>query len=167
MSVTFTPELTGTNVCQLYVAKDCDIKIQSISSHTPAENELYYDVLDASYNPIIIPESEIDKWAENVEAEGYIYMQFYHTISGVKNIHLQSTAPEETDPTYPASTISVVCEGTQVVVNVREAQTLVVRDAEGNELGSWEAEPGTPTAFDMTAGNYTLEGKTEKIEINL
>lgn len=167
MNVTFTPALTGSNVCQIYVAKDCNIKLQSISSHTPAENELYYDVLDASYNPIIIPESEIAKWGENVDAEGYIYMQFYHTINGVKNIQLQSTAPEETDPEYPKTTIAVECEGTQVVVRVNVDQHIRINDETNAIVDEWDAVTGTPHAIDLPAGKYTLEGETEKIVVNL
>lgn len=80
---------------------------------------------------------------------------------------VKSNAPEETNPTYPASTIAVKCEGTQVVVKVSVAQHIAIKDSAEAIVDQWDATPGQAHTINLPAGKYTLEGENEKIEINL
>jgi hypothetical protein len=159
MAITFSAK----KECHVYIAKDCNI-----TQDNTAENLLYYVKFTTSNNTDTIPAEEIARWAGSVDDEGYIYARFHHTQSvGQYQMTLTSTAPAETDPSYPGSTIAVACEGTSVVVQVREPQTIVITDEQGAEQDRWEAEPGTPHVLTLPVGNYTLQGENEKIEIKL
>jgi len=159
MAITFSAK----KECHVYIAKDCNI-----TQDNTAENLLYYVKFTTSNNTDTIPAEVIARWAGSVDDEGYIYARFHHTQSvGQYQMTLTSTAPAESDPTYPGATIAVACEGTSVVVQVREPQTIVITDEQGAEQDRWEAEPGTPHALTLPVGNYTLQGENEKIEIKL
>ena len=80
---------------------------------------------------------------------------------------VKTDAPEEKDPTYPASTIALVCEGTKVMVSVSRSQTIKVFDMAGAKQVEWAAEPGTPHELNLAPGAYMVEGEEEKIAINL
>jgi len=162
MKATIQPALTGTQTCEMWVANDCDIKRVATDA-----NVLYNRVLSASRNTITIKAADIDSWADKVDEDGYIYIQFYHTISGTYNAHLESTAEPEQDPTYPGATIAVQCEGGNVVVKVREAQTIVITNEAGAEMDQWEAVVGEAHELNLAPGKYILQGKAEKIDIKL
>lgn len=158
MTLTLTPKAA----CQLFFATDCDISLSST-----AENLLHYHKLTSSSNTVTIPAETIASWAERIDEEGCMYARFNHTSSGKFNMHLVSTAPKDTDPTYPATTIVVLCEGSKIVVNVSEAQSIVVIDEAGTEKAKWDAEPGTPHELNLPPGNYSLAGEREKISLKL
>lgn len=159
LKMTFTP----AKKCSVYVATDCNITLSST-----ATNLLYYKALTAASNTTTITAEEIAGWANRVSEDGYIYMRLQHTESiGSYKMAMKSTAPKDADPTYPASTISVACDGTKVVVMVSQAQTIEVYDEQSVKKAEWAAEPGTPHELVLPAGKYTLSGEKEKIEINL
>jgi hypothetical protein len=82
---------------------------------------------------------------------------------------ITSSAPAETDPVYPSVTIAVACdkEG-KPYVQVSEAQTVTVKNVSGAVVKTISAEPDAKYSIaDLPAGNYTLEGKSEKISIKL
>ena len=153
------------NKCSVYVATDCDISFSTDKETTP--NLLYYDRFTTSKQTFTISADEIASWASRINADGYFYMRIHHTHSGSYTITMKSAAPKDADPIYPTSTIEVACNGTKVVVNVSQAQTIGVYDELSDKKAEWEAEPGTPHELDLPVGKYTLVGEKEKIEINL
>ena len=116
--------------------------------------------------PVSIPKDEIAKWRDHIDEDGFLYIRFFPG-SNAGTMLIDSNAPEEQDPTYPASTISMVCEGTKVIVNVSEIQNISVTDLSGTQMDQWSAEPGTPHELNLSPGAYILEGSKEKIAINL
>ena len=159
LKMTFTP----AKKCSVYVATDCNITL----SFTAA-NLLYSKQLTVSENTTTITAEEIAGWADRVAEDGYIYMRLQHTESiGTYKMAMKSEAPQDADPTYPASTIAVACDGTKVVVMVSQPQTIAVYDESSVKKAEWNAEPGTPHELVLPVGKYTLVGENEKIEINL
>ena len=146
----------------MFSANDCNISLDKNAS-----NLLYYAKLQGGNTPHTITEEQITSWASRVDEDGYIYMRFNHQLSGQFNLTLTSTAPEDADPEYPKATISVVCEGTQVLVNVSQAQHMVIKDSTDAIVNQWDATPGVAFTLNLPAGKYTLEGENEQIEINL
>ena len=161
MKVTFTSS-SGSSTCKMFVAKDCDI-----TTSTTAGNLLKYKQLTAG-QPITISQEDVDGWATNVDQDGYIYVRFHHTVSGTNKIRLQSSAPEEQDPTYPSATIAMLCEeGSKIIVSVSEDQSIVITDENDNEVDAWDAVVDETHELNLTPGKYILQGKGEKIDINL
>ena len=153
------------NKCSVYVATDCDITLSTNKETTP--NLLYFNQFTQSKKTFTISADEIASWAPRVDANGYIYMRMQHTLSGTFKMTMQSTAPKDADPMYPASTIAVACDGAKIVVNVSQAQTIEVYDEASEKKAEWNAEPGTPHELVLPVGKYTLVGEKEKIAINL
>ena len=116
--------------------------------------------------PRAIAKEEIAKWRDRLDDDGFLYIRFFPG-NNAGTMLINSNAPEEQDPTYPASTISMVCEGTKVIVNVSEIQNISVSDLSGTQMDQWSAEPGTPHELNLSPGAYILEGSKEKIAINL
>ncbi len=116
--------------------------------------------------PRAIAKEEIAKWRDRLDDDGFLYIRFFPG-NNAGTMLINSNAPEEQDPTYPASTISMVCEGTKVIVNVSEIQNISVTDLSGTQMDQWSAEPGTPHELNLSPGAYILEGSKEKIAINL
>lgn len=159
LTVTFTPK----NKCTILFATDCNISLEKTDP-----NILYATDLTSANNSVTIPAETIASWAKRVDEEGYIYARFNHTLSGTFKITLKSEAQPEKDPEYPKSTVFVSCEASDPYFEVSEAQTVVVKDANNTPVNNVSAEPKAKYSLsDLPAGKYTLEGKTEKIEINL
>jgi len=158
VTFTFTPK----EKCELFIATDCNI-----ASTQPADNLLYYGLMTKSNNSVTVSASEIAGWKNRVGEDGYIYMRIQHKQAVSSSITMTSTAPEETNPEYPASTVSVVCEGTKVVVNVSEEQYITIRSASDEKVDEWEATPGTPKELNLPPGTYVLDGKSDKIQLIL
>lgn len=154
-------QLSGSTVCQVFFATDC-----GISTSQTASNLLVYRSMSASKKTIIITAETIAGWADRVSEEGYIYARFHNADASYK-MKVSTTAPEDADPVYPASSVAVVCEGEKVLVKVSAPQTVVITDEAGEEKDRWEADPETPHELNLPAGKYTLQGETEKIELNL
>lgn len=153
-----------TTNCTTYVANTCAMNINKAD----APYWLLYKANVKSTAPLTITEEDIASWADKIDAEGNFYAIFYTKANGTnRKLTFTTTKPEETDPTYPASTIAVACDGGKIVVNVSEAQTITVIDELGEEKDKWDAEPGTPHELNLTPGNYSLASEKEKISLKL
>ena len=160
MTITFAL----TNNCTAYIANTCAMNIDKAD----ASYWLLYKSIFKSTSPLTITAEDIAKWADKIDAEGNFYAIFYTKANGTnRTLTFTTTKPEDTDPTYPASTIAVVCDGGKIVVNVSEAQTITVIDESGAEKAKWDAEPGTPHELNLPPGNYSLAGEKEKILLKL
>lgn len=161
LDATFTVSSVSGN-CEMYVAKDCDI-----TQSQTAPNLLKYQLLKPTQT-VTIPAEDVDSWEKDVDEDGYIYVRFQHKVSGTCRVHLKSSAQEEHDPTYPAATIAVQCvEDSKVVVSVSEDQTIVITDENGDDVDTWEAVVDETHELKLSPGKYILQGKGEKIDINL
>ena len=161
MSFTFTP----AGNCKVFFATDCNI-----TTSTTATNLLTYRSMTSSQNTATIKAEKIAEWAERVDDEGYVYMLINHTLTGARNIKIESSAPEETDPEYPTTTISVACDDTKKpFVQVSKTQTIIIKDESGAVVKTIEnAELDTKYSLsDLPAGKYTLAGETDEVVINL
>ena len=153
-----------TTNCEVYIADTCGMNIDKAD----ASYWLLYKAGVKITAPLTISAEDIAKWADKIDAEGNFYAIFYVDVNSTnRKLTFTTTKPEETDPTYPASTIAVVCDGGKIVVNVSEAQSIVVIDESGAEKAKWYAEPGTPHELILTPGNYSLAGEKEKILLKL
>lgn len=152
------------SACEVYFADTCAIN----RSKADASYWLVYKNSTKSTLPLTIPASEIASWADRLDEEKCFYGLFYTSANSTnRKLTFTTDAPEETDPTYPASTIAVACDGTKVVVMVSQPQTIEVYDQSSVKKAEWEADPSTPHELVLPAGKYTLVGEMEKIEINL
>lgn len=159
LTMTFTP----AKKCSVYVATDCDIA-QSFT----AENLLYSEKLTSSNNSLTIPADTIASWSERVDEDGYIYMRLHHGESiGTYSMRMESKAPKDVDPDYPASTIVVECKDGKTWVRVSKAQHIVVRDMTGASQDEWDASPEEAHELNLPAGYYILQGEEEKLTIKL
>ena len=150
--------------CEVYLADTCAMT----RTKSDAKYWLRYKSLAKSSSPVVIPASEIASWADRIDEEDSFYALFYTTANSTnRKLTFSTTAPKDADPTYPASTIAVACDGTKIVVNVSQAQTIEVYDEASDKKAEWEAEPGTPHELVLPVGKYTLAGEKEKIEIKL
>lgn len=161
LTITFSAS-QKRNTCDMYIATDCNILLDKNAS-----NLLYTSTLQGGRTPHTVSAEEIASWASRVDDDGYIYIRFQHQVNGTIYLTLTSTAPEDADPEYPKSTISVACEGTQVLVNVSQAQHMVIKDSTDAIVNQWDATPGVALTLNLPAGKYTLVGENEQIEINL
>lgn len=160
MTITFAI----TNNCEVYIADTCGMNI----SKPDMPYWLRYKASVKSSSPLKITADEIASWAEKIDDEGNFYAIFYTQANSTnRKLTFKTNKPEETDPTYPASTIAVVCDGGKIVVNVSEAQTITVIDELGAVMDKWDAEPGTPHELNLTPGNYSLASEKEKISLKL
>lgn len=150
--------------CDVYIADTCGTNI----AKADMPYWLRYKTTIKSSSPLTIPADEIASWADRIDDEGFFYAVFYTSATSTnRKLTFTTTKPEETDPTYPASTIAVVCDGGKIVVNVSEAQTITVIDELGAVMDKWDAEPGTPHELNLPPGNYSLAGEKEKISLKL
>ena len=96
-------------------------------------------------------------------------MRFEHQINGAYYLHFTSTAPAETDPVYPTSTVTVACDNlNRPYVEVKTAQTITITNDAGTVVKTIPAQPDAKYSLsDLSSGTYTLQGETETITINL
>lgn len=151
--------------CDVAIADSCEFAVQNNDPHVryffTAQKKT-----STAVRPYTVPKEDVAQWKEYVDEDGFLYLRFNsNKYTGYMTI--KSDAPAEQDPTYPSSTISMVCEGTKVIVNVSEIQNISITDLSGSPLDQWTAEPGTPHELNLDPGAYILEGNKEKIAINL
>lgn len=150
--------------CDVYLADTCGMNINK----PEAPYWLKYDAIANSSQPLVISAEEIASWADRIDDEGNFYAIFYSNVNGNRKITVTTNAEPEKDPEYPKSTVFVSCEASDPYFEVSEAQTIVIKDANDTPVKNVSAEPKAKYSLsDLPAGKYTLEGKTEKIEINL
>lgn len=152
--------------CNVYLADTCGM-------NTAVENKPYwlrYKSIVKSSAPLVIPAAEIDTWADRLDEEGCFYGIFVTGAnSTTRTLTFSTTAPEEKDPVYPAATIVVACDAeNKPYVQVSVAQTITVKDESGAVKKTISAEPEAKYSIaDLPVGKYTLDGKDEKITVNL
>lgn len=151
--------------CKVFMATDCDITLS-----TTADNLLTYRAMTSRQNTATIKAEKIAEWAERIDEDGYVYMLINHTLTGTYSITITSSAPVETDPTYPESTIVAACdEHNQVYVMVKKVQTIIIKNEAGSEVKTIpDAQPETKYSLaELPAGKYSLQAENETIEIQL
>lgn len=148
--------------CPLFIGETC--------TFAPNTNDtlVFYNNSIRRRGTLIIPATTVEEWAPHVDEEGNIYVLFNPTVASTMTI--TSDAPEEQDPTYPATTISISCiDGTDknIQVSVSQAQQITVTDTTGAVVKTWSAVAGVPHAFHLAPGAYILKGETEQIELTI
>ena len=146
------------NVCPSYIGDNCSFEADDDDSHVIHPFEIKKNSSQT------IPATEIDQWESRVDEDGYLYIRFNPKAQA--KMLISSTVPEETDPVYPAATISVKCdENRAMVVDVRKDQQISVSDENGNGVDQWDAVAGTPHTLHLKAGTYLLQGAQETVYI--
>ena len=160
-----TLKLSTKNELKVFVAPDCDITLVE-----DASNLLYFTKFTKTKDKLTISADEIAGWASKIDDEGYLYMRLHHTLSPAPTLTLKSTAPEETDPVYPTTTIAVACDDeNRPFVEVSKTQTITIKNESGAVVKTIEdAQPDTKYPLsELSAGKYTLAGETDEIVVNL
>ena len=127
-----------------------------------------------------IPATDLARWAEETDEDGYLYIRFNPGDPGTMVI--STTAPEEVDPApvvYPAATVSVTCDGEKTssgqpyIVHVSVSQTLNLYSGPADNIASrtpiqtWSQTPGETHSLTLQTGIYTLMGTDDKIQIEV
>ena len=119
--------------------------------------------------PYTVPAETVAQWRQYIDEDGYLYLRF-NSGTSAGDMDITSTAPEETDPVYPASTVAIECvDGNpgNLSVSVSADQHLTVIDAVGTTVSEWDAVVGTPHSVSLSAGLYTLVGTDENLTIQV
>lgn len=154
--------------CDVAIADTCSFAV----SKTNARVVYYFQTRKSATSgprPYTIPADTIAKWRERVDEDGYLYIRF-NPGTNPGNMTIQSTAPEETDPVYPASTIAIACvEGNpgELSISVSVDQHLTLVNATGTTVSEWDAVVGTPHSLSLSSGLYTLAGENENLTIQV
>lgn len=153
--------------CMVAVADSCEFEVDEADPHV----HYFFTALkrtNTAVKPYVVPKEDVALWKDYVDEDGFLYLRF-NSDKYAGGMTVKSDAPEETDPTYPASTIAVVCDESESIVYVRVsvAQTIVITDSNEEEVDRWEAEVGETHTINLPAGNYILQGESEKIDIKL
>ena len=114
-----------------------------------------------------LTKDRLDTLEKYVDGDGYLYILFNPTAQA--KMIITSNAPQEVDPVYPASTVVVACDANnQVYVQVKKAQTIIIKNDEGTEVKTILTQPDAKySLLGLPSGQYTLQGETETITINL
>lgn len=147
-----------TGACPFFLGDSC-IKADENDSH------VFYTGKISKNNKIEFTQSEVASWAGHVDGDGYLYARF--NPNGKGTITFTTTSSGETDPTYPRTTIHVSClDGEDGIrIEVRQAQTIVIRDSNGNELWRQDMVPDEQQTVNLPHGNYVLYGEKEQIAL--
>lgn len=151
--------------CDVAVGDTCEFNVSNGADHV-VQFFTAPKRTSTAVKPYTVPATDVAKWKPYVDEEGFLYLRF-NSNKYAGGMTVKTDAPEEKDPTYPASTIALVCEGTKVMVSVSRSQTIKVFDMAGAKQAEWAAEPGTPHELNLAPGAYMVEGEEEKIAINL
>ena len=158
--MTFVWKLT-TNGCPAYIGNNCSFEPDENDEHVIASY-----MIPKNGGKWTIDANEIESWANRIEdPDGFLYLLCNPSKQGEMN--LTTTAPDETDPVYPHSTIKVVCadeSGKNITVSVSEAQHIKIGD-NGGVVDEWDAVPGEAKAISLESGSYVLQGENEKLTI--
>ena len=157
--------------CPFYIADTCDVP-------NSAEGRVFYSNIAPKKGKVCVcSQDTVNSWASYVDPDGYLYVRFYSTASG--KITVTTSAPEETDPVYPAATISVACEGEptgagqRYVVLVSAEQDLTIYSGEPDNIesrtpiDSWHQTTDISHAIVLQTGVYTLKGTNETIRVEV
>lgn len=127
-----------------------------------------------------IPATDLARWAEETDEDGYLYIRFNPRDPGTMVI--STTAPEEEDPApvvYPAATVSVTCDGEKTssgqpyIVRVSVSQTLNLYSGPADNIASrtpirtLDMTTASQRSITLSPGVYTLMGPNETIQIEV
>lgn len=155
--------------CRVFVADTC----ADMARHTV----IPYPTLTKS-KPVTFTADVVASWADRVDADGYLYWRFYHSITPAPNITITRYAPEPTDPEpeeHPSAKVSVQCVGTpdeggvqQVEIRANAELHLRLVDANGKRINEWDAwKNAKPMTLNLKSGTYRLLADGEDIQITI
>lgn len=157
-----TVSFNSTNTCRIFVATDCVIGTSATAANILGSGAA------TKNRDLTFTAEEIAAWGPRVDEEGYVYIRFYCSQSGKYSITLSSTAPEEKDPVYPSSSVSVSCdESGNAYFRVSEDQHISILQGTEKKKAIDAVVGQTYTISDLPAGTYTLRGKNDEIELKL
>lgn len=151
----------NTNSCDAYIGDTCSFKPKDTDPHMIATKT----IAKRGGKWDITPEM-FEQWKDRVDPEGYIYLLIYTEARG--EMVISTTAPDETDPVFPHTTIHVECAdgANNFVASVSEAQHISVTSTSGT-VDEWEAVPGESHALTLPSGQYLLKGAKDEITIQV
>lgn len=154
--------------CKVAVADTCQFTVAKTDPRV-----FYYLVAqrrsNAATKPYMVPADTVAKWRNYTDEDGYLYLRM-DPGTYPANMDINSNAPAETDPVYPASTIAVLCVDNNpgnLSVLVSEDQHLTLINASGTTVSEWDAVVNTPHSLTLSSGLYTLVGSSENVTIQV
>ncbi len=158
--MTFVWKLT-TNACPAYIGNTCSFEPDENDEHVIASY-----LIPKNEGVWTISADEIESWANRVEdPDGCLFLLCNPSKQG--EMMITTTAPDETDPVYPHTTIQVVCadeSGKNITVSVSEAQHVTL-SGDGGVVEEWDAVPGETKTLSLESGSYVLQGENEQLNI--
>ena len=147
--------------CPLYMGDTCYYENSVTDAHVFLNAEV---PVNGTWT---LTKDELDALEKYVDGDGYLYILFYP--GAPAKMIISTDAPEEADPVYPTATVTVACDASNhVYVQVKKAQTIIIRNDEGTEVKTIDTQPDAKYSLsDLPSGQYTLQGETETITINL
>lgn len=164
----------SNGTCPTFIGDNCSFGANKNDSH------VFDNKTIAKNGSWTIAQADIADYEERVDEEGYLYIRFNPSYAGTMTI--STTAPEEQDPApivYPASTISVVCNGEKTtdgqayIVRVSRDQSLSLYSGELSNITSrtpietWSQTTSDTHVFTLQPGTYSLIGNEESVQINV
>ena len=157
-----------TITCKVAIADTCSFAVAKT-----APVFFYFTASKASNSgvvkPYTIPADTVAKWRDYMDDDGYLYIRFNNG-TAVSDMTVRSTAPDETDPVYPASTIAVECvdgNPANLSISVSVDQHLSIKNASDAIVSEWDAVVNTPQLVNLQTGLYTLVGTNENLTIQV
>ena len=146
------------NDCPFFLGDSC------IKASTDDPHVFYNDKIGRD-SKIVLTKADVASWASHVDGDGFLFARFNPNKKGT--ITFTTTSSGETDPTYPRTTIHVSCLNGEdgIRIEVRQAQTIVIRDSNGNELWRQDMVPDEQQTVNLPHGNYVLYGEKEQIAL--
>ena len=147
--------------CPLYMGDTCSYENSAADAHVFLSADI---PLNGTWT---LTKDGLDTLEKYVDGDGYLYILFYPGAQAKMTI--STDAPEGADPVYPTATVTVACDASNhVYVQVKKAQTIIIRNDEGTEVKTIDTQPDAKYSLSgLPAGQYTLQGETETITINL
>lgn len=159
-NMTFRWKNTRTK-CPLYMGDTCSYENSAADAHVFLSADI---PVNGTWT---LTKDGLDTLEKYVDGDGYLYILFYPGAQA--KMIISTDAPEEADPVYPTATVTVACDASNhVYVQVKKAQTIIIRNDEGTEVKTIDTQPDAKYSLSgLPAGQYTLQGETETITINL
>ncbi len=150
----------NSNNCPTYIGDSCSFNTTAGAEHVVTNKTI---IKKGTWE---VSQEEVESWADKVDPDGYLYIRFNTDANGGK-MEITSTAPDETDPVYPHTTIKVVCadeSGKNITVSVSVAQHIQII-GDGGVVEEWPAVPGEAKTISLQSGSYVLQGENEQLNI--
>lgn len=147
--------------CPLFLGDTCSYEYSNTDPHVILNADV------PTNGTWTLTKERLDTLEKYVDGDGYLYLLFNPTAQA--KMIISTDAPEETDPVYPTVTVTVACDETnKPYVEVSKAQTLTIKNEAGTTVKTIDAEPNAKNSLSaLPSGQYTIQGETETITINL